>query len=126
MTGYARALALFVLLAGIAIMHSTVVAPNAHASMSHAEHSVMTMPGSDHQNHDSGCPGGGCDTSGVLHGCVFVLTGIALALALALLYWVGTARRDDLPVRFQWRRVRRARPPPWTVPTLADLAILRI
>lgn len=149
MTGYARALALFVLLAGIVAMHAAVFASasgghhgGAAAASSHemtlAAHST-TMPGdhtsqavahpatSDTRLAAPACPDGNCGpTQGGLHGCVFVLTAIALALALAVLYWVGVTRRDDTPVRFQWRRIRRARPPPWTVPSLADLAILRI
>ncbi|MFI6868468.1 hypothetical protein [Nocardia sp. NPDC050406] len=203
-TGFPRALALFILLAGIVIMHSAVfaVGHGAHGAASVETHGAVShespdaiapalsdavaptlsnavvpalsdavvpvisgavahlstgapearghgAPGAEHDHalpaanppepallaaqsgdgqltQNSGCPDGGCDTSGGVHGCVFVLTVLGLALALAVLYWVGVTRRYDLPVRLPWRRIRRARPPPWTVPTLADLAILRI
>ncbi|WP_280266088.1 hypothetical protein [Nocardia wallacei] len=57
---------------------------------------------------------------------MFVLAGLVLALGLAVLGWIGfgggaAGRRAGRP-----RVVRRARPPPWTVLSLSELAILRI
>ncbi|MBL1075950.1 hypothetical protein JK358_16250 [Nocardia sp. 2] len=61
-----------------------------------------------------------------LHGCVFILAALLLGLGLALLGWAGLRR--DPPATAQARRLRahRARPPPWTHLSLAELAILRI
>ncbi|GAB4588868.1 hypothetical protein [Nocardia sp. IFM 10818] len=60
------------------------------------------------------------------HGCVFVLAALLLALGLALLGWVGLRDRETAATTVRHLRAHRARPPPWTVLTLAELAILRI
>ncbi|MFC9998744.1 hypothetical protein [Nocardia sp. NPDC127526] len=60
------------------------------------------------------------------HGCVFVLAALLLALGLALLGWVGLRNRETAATKVRQPRTHRARPPPWTVLTLAELAILRI
>lgn len=74
----------------------------------------------------AGCGGGDCGAGHAgMHGCLFVLAALLLAIGPALLGWVGAARREatrsPAPVRALC-----ARPPPWTVLSLADLAILRI
>ncbi|WP_306360910.1 hypothetical protein [Nocardia sp. CC227C] len=180
--GYARALALFVLLAGVIIMHSGAFAPSGGghhgatepASTHTATHgrsasgfgqlvapspgiaAPATVPASDdpaaHRTHPdrsrqtasgdhvvlgagafatsssaSPCTSGDCTPNiAGSHGCVFVLTALALTLVLAALYWVGWTRPGCTASRPRWWRARRARPPPWTVLTLAELAILRI
>lgn len=72
-----------------------------------------------------GCDRGGCAMPGMMHACVFILTVLTLLLGLALLGRIsgrtdGSARPAPL-----WPS-RRARPPPWTMPSLAELSILRI
>lgn len=128
-TRYIRAFGLFTLLAGIVAMHA-VVFGMPHAEASHAAHShetVMTaaMPQPE-MNAMSGC-GGDCDTGHAgMHGCLFVLSALLLGLGLALLGWAGLQDRRAATARVRQPRAQRARPPPWTVLTLADLAILRI
>ncbi|WP_067534121.1 hypothetical protein [Nocardia crassostreae] len=60
------------------------------------------------------------------HGCVFVLAALLLALGLALLGWGGLRDRETAAAQARRLRTHRARPPPWTVLTLAELAILRV
>ncbi|MGW4350886.1 hypothetical protein ACWELJ_02225 [Nocardia sp. NPDC004582] len=77
----------------------------------------MSMPG---------C-GGDCGNGHAgMHGCLFVLAALLLGLGPALLAWVGLGRRDTLLPPPRHPRGFPARPPPWTVLSLADLAILRI
>jgi hypothetical protein len=84
-------------------------------------------------HHQAAAPTGGqaltgsddrCGGMHAMHPCVFVLTMLLLALGLAVLGWVGIERNEWRPGR-TWP-VRCARPPPWTVLSLAELAILRI
>ncbi|MFG3617370.1 hypothetical protein [Nocardia sp. NPDC047654] len=73
------------------------------------------------------CAGGGCDgTHSALHSCVFILTGLIALAALVLLYRMAVDRPGGGAARPRHWRARRERPPPWTVLTLAELAILRI
>ncbi|MFE5478555.1 DUF6153 family protein [Nocardia sp. NPDC056541] len=73
----------------------------------------------------TGCGAAGCDEHSAVHACVFVLAALAIALTLVLLYRLGdTSEAARQPSR-AWRG-RRERPPPWTVLTLSQLAILRI
>ncbi|MFF2555922.1 hypothetical protein ACFVUS_33275 [Nocardia sp. NPDC058058] len=78
-----------------------------------------------HEQTMPGC-GGDCDGHAGLHGCVFVLTALLLALGLALLGWFGVRQRETAATKVRGLPPHRARPPPWTVPSLAELAILRI
>ncbi|MBF6178300.1 DUF6153 family protein [Nocardia otitidiscaviarum] len=127
--GYTRALALFVLLAGVVIMHSGAFAPSGggHHGATGPEASRLTVHSADPSAHAPSCSGGDCTPNNAgSHGCVFVLTALALALVLAALYWVGWTRPGCTGPRPRWWRAKRSRPPPWTVLTLAELAILRI
>ncbi|WP_159843087.1 hypothetical protein [Nocardia sp. CY41] len=73
------------------------------------------------------CAGGGCDGGhGTLHGCVFILVALLALAALVLLYRMAVDRPGAGAARPRHWRARRERPPPWTVLTLAELAILRI
>ncbi|MET8777662.1 DUF6153 family protein [Nocardia sp. NPDC004654] len=60
-----------------------------------------------------------------LHACVFILTALALAVLLVLLYRIAGDHLVGGP-KPRHRRPRRERPPPWTVLSLAELSILRI
>ncbi|MBF6166720.1 hypothetical protein IU486_18465 [Streptomyces gardneri] len=76
---------------------------------------------------DMPCAGGGCDGAhSGLHGCVFILVALLALAALVLLYRIAVDRPGSGAARPRHWRPRRERPPPWTVLTLAELAILRI
>ncbi|MGW6623089.1 DUF6153 family protein [Nocardia sp. NPDC055002] len=73
----------------------------------------------------TGCGAAGCDEHAAVHACVFVLAALAIALTLVLLYRLGDTSEAARQPSTAWRG-RRERPPPWTVLTLSQLAILRI
>ncbi|MEV6322554.1 hypothetical protein AB0M45_15370 [Nocardia sp. NPDC051787] len=81
---------------------------------------ASAIPGPD-------CAGDGCDRAhSGMHGCVFILVVLTALIALVLLYRMAADRPGHgLALPRHWRP-RRERPPPWTVLTLAELAILRI
>ncbi|MFC9663687.1 hypothetical protein ACFVJ5_25875 [Nocardia sp. NPDC127606] len=84
-----------------------------------------TLPIAAPADPHTGCGAAGCDEHAAVHACVFVLAALAIALTLVLLYRLGdTSEAARHPSR-AWRG-RRERPPPWTVLTLSQLAILRI
>ncbi|MFF0495290.1 hypothetical protein ACFYU5_02700 [Nocardia aobensis] len=68
----------------------------------------------------------GCTTHTGMHACVFVLVTLALTLGLAVIAWLGADRILGAGHLALSRLRRRTRPPPWTVLSLAELAILRI
>ena len=153
--GYVRALGVLTLLMGIAVMHTLVFSTGhamaAPASMtSGAAHSVASAghlhgPSAAQSTPADAAPAAlsaatvptpvpqalagsdcdGCMPHGGMHACVFVLVALALALGLAVIAWIGADRMPAAghPVRTGRRRDR---PPPWTVLSLAELAILRI
>ncbi|WP_406265962.1 hypothetical protein OH799_19335 [Nocardia sp. NBC_00881] len=76
---------------------------------------------------DLGCAGDQCGGAhGGMHGCVFILATVTVLFALVLLYRMAVDRPGSGVALPRHWRPRRSRPPPWTVPTLAELAILRI
>ncbi|MEU1208106.1 DUF6153 family protein [Nocardia sp. NPDC005825] len=148
-TRFIRAFGLLALLAGLVAMHALVFGMN-HDGMSHDSGPAMSAMA---DSHDAPIPlpdmlpeaapivvstamdqfmsvpgcGGDCGNGHAgMHGCLFVLTALLLGLGLALLAWVGPGRRDTLVSTPRHPRGFPARPPPWTVLSLADLAILRI
>jgi hypothetical protein len=147
--GLTRALGVLLLLAGVVAMHAAVfaVAPaqaqhagqvqhvgqvqhgmqDQHAAMGEA-HSIMAMPADAEHSNTAGadCGAGGCEGHGAMHGCVFILTALALALMLVLLYWLPVDRPGTGGSRPRHGRRQRERAPPWTVLSLAELSILRI
>ncbi|MFI9410760.1 hypothetical protein [Nocardia gamkensis] len=153
-TGLARLLGMLALLAGVVVMHSAVFGSSGHvhAAGAHAAPALASgapadglgrhaavrdttghdIARSSHATSDSServtlphCAGGGCDGAhSALHSCVFILTGLSALAALVLLYRMAVDRPGAARPR-HWR-ARRERPPPWTVLTLAELAILRI
>ncbi|UGT57699.1 hypothetical protein [Nocardia asteroides] len=74
----------------------------------------------------SGCGSAGCDEHAAVHSCVFVLVALAAAMALVLLYRLTDDLAAIVAAAARPWRGRRERPPPWTVLSLAQLAILRI
>lgn len=83
-----------------------------------------TAPNDQHDT-DTGCGAAGCDEHSAVHSCVFVLVALVLAATLVLLYRLTDVEAAAARTVRTWRG-RRERPPPWTVLTLAQLAILRI
>ncbi|MEV6767304.1 DUF6153 family protein [Nocardia sp. NPDC051030] len=145
-TRYIRAFGLFALLAGLALMHSIVLTMG-HSGPGHAmnsEHAMSapaalnpaavqdtmtiamaTVMGKGHPM--AACTGSDCGSGHAgMHGCLFVLAALLLGLGLALLGWVGLGGYDAATTKVRQPRPHRARPPPWTVLSLAELAILRI
>ncbi|WP_245553298.1 DUF6153 family protein [Nocardia veterana] len=153
--GFVRMLGVATLLIGVAVMH-TVVFSTGHAmgaasepaariiASDHAAHAVPVAASGggmsdvdamrDHVRSatsgpravadDPGCDG--CTSHASFHACVFVLVTTVLGLALAVVAWLGAERITDAGRLARVGIRRRNRPPPWTVPSLADLAILRI
>ncbi|MFE9785229.1 hypothetical protein ACFYO7_07610 [Nocardia salmonicida] len=102
-----------------------------HAAILVTEHAAAlaeespTLPVAAPSDPHPDCGAAGCDEHAAVHACVFVLAALAVALTLVLLYRLGdTVEAARRPSR-AWRG-RRTRPPPWTVLTLSQLAILRI
>ncbi|MFJ4652502.1 DUF6153 family protein [Nocardia sp. NPDC088792] len=129
-TRYLRALGLFALLAGLVAMHSLVIGMN-HEGSGHREMSSQTVVAavmSEHRDMSApACAGSDCGSGHAgMHGCLFVLSALLFLLGLALLAWVGLRRGDRPLMKVRQARPHRARPPPWTVLTLSELAILRI
>ncbi|MFE6919677.1 DUF6153 family protein [Nocardia sp. NPDC057663] len=87
---------------------------------------LAAAPAEDRHGADTGCGAAGCGEHAAVHSCVFVLAALAFALTLVLLYRLTNdiATTGHASAR-PWRG-RRERPPPWTVLSLAQLAILRI
>ncbi|WP_157556726.1 DUF6153 family protein [Nocardia acidivorans] len=142
-TRLTRAFGLFTLLAGVAIMHAVVFGMSGSGESGHmsggthttarpdrsmAAMAVDTLAATDpnHARTMPGCGGGDCDGHAGMHGCLFVLTELLLGLGLALLGWFGLRRRETAATKVRQSRAHRARPPPWTVLSLAELALLRI
>ncbi|WP_194826639.1 hypothetical protein [Nocardia sp. XZ_19_231] len=102
-----------------------------HAAILATEHAVAlpeaspTLPVAAPSDPHTGCGAAGCDEHAAVHACVFVLAALAIALTLVLLYRLGDASEATRHPSRAWRG-RRTRPPPWTVLTLSQLAILRI
>ncbi|MFI6170175.1 DUF6153 family protein [Nocardia sp. NPDC051052] len=87
----------------------------------------ITLTDINHGAPGADCAGDGCDGAhGGMHGCVFILTAVALLLALVLLYRIAVDRPGNDVARLCHWRPRRERSPPWTVLSLAELSILRI
>ncbi|MFE7800526.1 DUF6153 family protein [Nocardia sp. NPDC057440] len=126
-SGFPRLLGVLALFAGIVAMHAGVFTiPGEHHM---AATVAAAMPAEDHGAAATGtdCGGDGCgDSHGGMHACVFILTAVGLALMLVLLYRV-TGDRPHLDTALPRNgKPRRERAPPWTVPSLAELSILRI
>jgi hypothetical protein len=125
----ARLLLLVALLAGIVTMHAvtftlghdhdaqpTIAATaHQHSSGEHADQAPAPCDGDDCGQHHTG-----------LHGCLFVMTAVAIIAGLVMLCWLG--HRGAMLVAPKIRRGyrRRQRAPPWTVLTLHQLSILRV
>lgn len=126
-TGYVRLLGVLALLFGIAAMHAGVFSAHHSTPGSEMSSATMAMPSVPQPGPDAGMHGDKPGGHGLTHACeFFVLSAVTVAIGLVLLHWAGDRPRDARPPNFPARRIHRARPPPWTVPTLAELSILRI
>ncbi|WP_410870612.1 DUF6153 family protein [Nocardia sp. A7] len=102
-----------------------------HAATDHSGQDLAaTPPGSTLHvaaaaDPHTGCGSAGCDEHTAVHGCVFVLVALTIALSLVLLYRLADTAEAARRTPRIWRGGR-TRPPPWTVLTLSQLAILRI
>ncbi|PKV79759.1 hypothetical protein ATK86_4172 [Nocardia fluminea] len=101
--------------------HSTPDSP----VLAGAPPAAVTLPAAAPADPHTGCGATGCEEHAAVHGCVFVLAALAIALTLVLLYRLGDTAEAARHTSTAWRG-RRERPPPWTVLTLSQLAILRI
>ncbi|WKG08640.1 DUF6153 family protein [Nocardia sp. PE-7] len=102
--------------------HATILATEHAAALPEAS---PTLPVAAPSDPHTGCGAEGCDEHAAVHACVFVLAALAIALTLVLLYRLGDTSEATRHPSKAWRG-RRTRPPPWTVLTLSQLAILRI
>ncbi|MRH86683.1 hypothetical protein GFY24_04225 [Nocardia sp. SYP-A9097] len=131
-TRLTRAFGLFTLLAGVAIMHAVVFGMSGGSDSSHdmsrmgSGTAITASMGAAHAETMPGCAGGECDGHAGMHGCLFVLTALLLGLGLTLLGWFALKNRETAATKLRRLRAHRARPPPWTVLSLAELAILWI
>ncbi|WP_249644260.1 DUF6153 family protein [Nocardia sputi] len=124
-SGQTRVAGLLVLLFAVAAMHVGVFAIEpgpGHHSPEH--HSVVATPADPHPATASGDHG---FVHRAMHGCVFILSVMAFAFGLVLLYRLLNTGLpgDQRSTSLHWR-MRRERPPPWTVLSLAELSMLRI
>lgn len=125
----ARLLLLVALLGGIVTMHAVTF------TLGH-DHDAQSAMAATSQHHTTGghadpaappCDADDCGQQHTgLHGCVFVMTAVAIIAGLALLYWIGTQPVGLLAPKIRRCYRRRQRAPPWTVLSLHQLSILRV
>ncbi|WP_235892531.1 DUF6153 family protein [Mycolicibacterium hodleri] len=125
----ARFLLFVVLLGGIVTMHAVTF------TLGH-DHAAQTSLAATSQHHTLGghadladppCDAHDCGQQHTgLHGCVFIITAIAIIAGLAMLCWVATRRTTLFAPKTRRSYRRRQRAPPWTVLSLHQLSILRV
>ncbi|KQY09279.1 hypothetical protein ASD37_02120 [Mycobacterium sp. Root135] len=125
----ARLLLLVALVGGIITMHAVTF------TLGH-DHDAQTAMAPTSQHHTTGghaapapapCDGDDCGQHHTaLHGCVFIMSAIAIIAALAMLCWIGTRSSVLVAPKIRHGHRRRQRAPPWTVLTLHQLSILRV
>lgn len=125
----ARLLLLVVLLGGIVTMHAVTF------TLGHDHDAQPAMAATSQHHTASGhaapasapCDGDDCGQQHTgLHGCVFIMTAIAIIAGLAMLCWIGTRNAVLIAPKIRRSNRRRQRAPPWTVLTLHQLSILRV
>ncbi|MGV9614349.1 DUF6153 family protein [Nocardia xishanensis] len=119
-------LALLVLIFGITAMHTGGF--HIRSDPHHAGSSPASVTAGPNLHHEVAIAGGYHDLGHeAMHDCVFILSTLTLAIGLVLLYRAGylSPGIGPAPRAASWR-VHRERPPPWAVPSLAELSILRI
>jgi len=122
----ARLLLLLMLLGGIITMHAVTftlghdhgaqpATAQHHSAGGHAAPAPGPCDGDDCGQHHTG-----------LHGCVFIMTAIAIVAGLTMLWWIGSRCVALVAPKFGRTLRRRQRAPPWTVLSLHQLSILRV
>jgi hypothetical protein len=129
LSAVARLLLLVTLLAGIVTMHAVTF------TLGH-DHDAQSATAPTVQHHTTGghadpapapCDSHDCGQQHTgLHGCVFIMTAIAIIADLAMLCWIGTRSAVLVAPKIRRSHRRRQRAPPWTVLTLHQLSILRV
>ncbi|OQS17188.1 hypothetical protein B0T36_00825 [Nocardia donostiensis] len=107
------------------LAHPSDIPPTGSPAPIGSPHSTAALPHSTSAEQGPDCDSGGCGAHGGIHLCVFILSVIALGLGLVLLFRLAD---NPLSAVAKARRLdrRQERPPPWTVLSLSELAILRI
>jgi hypothetical protein len=123
----ARLLLLVALLGGIVTMHAVTFT----LGHDHDAQSAMSATMQHHTTAGHADPAPApCDDCGQqhtgLHGCVFIMTALATIAGLAMLCWIGTRSAVLVAPKIRRSHRRRQRAPPWTVPSLHQLSILRV
>ncbi|MBY8856812.1 DUF6153 family protein [Nocardia sp. CA2R105] len=122
-SGRTRLLGLLLLMFGVVAMHAGAFTICADTHRIMPEHSIVA-PSPAHGSaafigHDMSCPG-------AMHACEFILSATAVVIGLVLLAWSDTAPAAVSRFKARLGRTYRERPPPWTVPSLAELSIQRV
>lgn len=127
-----------VLIAGVLGMHSlasmgmsemAMPTPAVPSVSSPAGAGPVELVGIHHEGSTAGATqaaavGVGAQDHGAMHECLAVLTAVLLLVVLVLAVAAATPERATVGgagVRWQWGRA-----PPWTVPSLAKLSVLRV
>lgn len=123
-SGRTRLLGLLLLMFGVAAMHAGVFTIGADTGRMMPEHSVVAPSPAHHHpvafiGHDMSC-------HGAMHACKFILSATVLIIGLVLLAWWDTASAAISRFKARLGPRHRERPPPWTVPSLAELSIQRV
>ncbi|MFE3444424.1 hypothetical protein ACFXNW_15455 [Nocardia sp. NPDC059180] len=104
-----------------------VVGGSAHGEAPHATATTaLEVASTSDGSHEQDCGTGGCGAQGGMHGCVFILSMLGLVIGLVLLFRLAFQPLDGTESIGRRRPARRERPPPWTVPSLSELSILRV
>jgi hypothetical protein len=125
----ARLLLLVALMGGIVTMHAvTFTLGHNHGGPSATAPTVQHHTTGGHADSaPAPCDSDDCGQQHTgLHGCVFIMTAVAIIAGLALLCWVGTRNAVLIAPKLRRGHRRRQRAPPWTVLTLHQLSILRV
>ncbi|AZI58864.1 hypothetical protein EH165_12665 [Nakamurella antarctica] len=133
-TWLTRALTVVAVLAGVLLMHSLSVQPTASGAPGPSgTHSAMVMPAAglgaspdaESSGHTEHCASDGCSSHAALHLCMAVIAAVGTALVLMKLARSGG--RDVVGrVRAAMAGGVQGRDPPWALPPLRKLSILRL
>lgn len=123
-------LGLLVLIIGIIVMHTSGFHVRSDTLRSGAHHADSSAPAvtAVTTHHDEVTMVGGDNGLGheAVHACVFIVSILTLAIGLVFLYRADLMRGiGPMPPTGYWC-AHGERPPPWAVPSLAKLSILRI